>query len=188
MIGSLTAIQQHLESLGRARLLDLLAPGTGRARTRLMLGELGLESRPEIEDLYAWHDGTETSPSAALGDIALFPGFYLLNLTDACTNYRAFAPDARWTQGWFPVFADGGGDFHVVDLRPQAGGVVRHFMIDQDNHPIVFESIVRMVETIASAYDAGTIYVGDDGYLTVNDEAFARLARTHNPSVAWWAA
>lgn len=44
------------------------------------------------------------------------PGFYLLSLQEAIASYKVFVSDARWRTGWFSVFADGGGDFYVVDF------------------------------------------------------------------------
>ena len=88
---------------------------------RSSLAAVGLTSIRELEELYGWKNGTSIAGVAAVDDIHLFPGFYLLSIEDAVANYRAFAPDARWMGGWLPVFANGGGDFYVLDLNTSAG-------------------------------------------------------------------
>ncbi|BBE22195.1 hypothetical protein MN0502_10780 [Arthrobacter sp. MN05-02] len=42
------------------------------------------------------------------------PGSYLLSLEEALSDYDTFKNDARWSPSYFPVFADGGGDFYVL--------------------------------------------------------------------------
>jgi len=150
-----------------------------------MLKQLELGSDRALEELYAWHDGTATPPSVRLGDISLIPGFYLLSLKDACTNYRAFVEDPRWEVGWFPILADGGGDFYVVDLSHGDSAVV-HFMIDQEQHPKVFLSVARMIETFAEAFDVGAFFIDPNGHLAMHDEQFALVARELNPGIAGW--
>ena len=186
MNAALVSIDRSLRVLRRTILLDLLAPPIGKERVRRTLVHAELPPSREMEELYAWHGGTVFPAQTRLGDIYLVPGFYLLTLSDAITNYRAFEDHERWTRGWIPLFADGGGDFYVVDLRPEGGGAVRHFMIDQEQHPVIYESITAMMETAAAAFDAGVYFVDGDGYLNLNDEEFAKLASDRNPSVAWW--
>jgi cell wall assembly regulator SMI1 len=183
---ALVSLEQHLFAFGRTRLLSLLADGIGPDQVRAMLAELDLESREDVETLYSWHDGTLRSDSATIGQITVFPGFYLLSLADGCANYRAFAPDSRWREGWLPLFADGGGDFYVINLRPPSDGVIRHFRIDAAEHPVEFESLALMIHTLAEAYETKAFFLNSDGDLDIADDAFARLAAAINPGVAWW--
>lgn len=136
--------------------------------------------------MYGWRNGTATAGVAAVDDIHLFPGFYLLSLEDALANYRAFAADPRWTVGWLPLFANGGGDFYIVDLSQPAAAPVRHFRIDESEHPIEFGSVQSLVATLAAAFERGIFFVDSSGYLEMDDLVFAGVAAELNPDIAWW--
>jgi len=140
----------------------------------------------DLETMYSWHDGSEASRASSLDDLHLFPGFYLLSLDDAVANYRAFVGDARWEDGWFPMFANGGGDFYVLETAGSNAGSIRHFRIDEREHPIEFESLAEMLTTLAEAFQQGVFYVDDHGYLEMDDLKFAALAAQLNPTVPWW--
>ncbi|MFT3943628.1 MAG: hypothetical protein QM705_07370 [Ancrocorticia sp.] len=126
---SLGSIEGSLRRLGRVVLLDSLREGIPSETVRSLLARVGLESFPELEALYAWRDGTDTD-GVKLGEIDIFPGFYLLSLEDAILNYQAFVGDMRWQVGWLPLFADGGGDFYVIDLGMESGRPIRGFWIE----------------------------------------------------------
>jgi hypothetical protein len=182
----LADIEALLRQLGRRALLAALKPGLDAEHVQSLLGGVGLPSLPEVESLYGWKDGTETAGIKAVDDIHLFPGFYFLSLEDAVSNYRAFVSDQRWTPGWIPVFANGGGDFYLIDVSDDMAGVVRHFRIEEAEHPIEFLTVGDMLATIGVAYDRGIFFVDGDGYLEMDDAAFASLAAEMNPRVPWW--
>ncbi len=183
---ALVEIEAALERLGRRVLLDALRVGIDADRVRALLAACGLTSVRDVEALYAWHDGTETTGVASVDDIHLFPGFYLLSLEDAVANYRAFVEDPRWAQGWLPLFANGGGDFYVVELSGGGQGAVRHFRIEEVEHPIEFSSLADMIDTLAVGFDRRVFFVDSGGYLEMDDLAFAALAAELNPGVSWW--
>jgi cell wall assembly regulator SMI1 len=147
----------------------------------------GLPGEASVEALYSWRDGTQTA-GATLDDIQLFPGFYFLSLEEAIANYRAFVADPRWRPEWFPLFANGGGDFYLVDLGGQLSGSVRHFRIEESEHPVEFRSLPDMMRTLADAFDKGVFFVHPDGYIEMDDLRFATLAAELNPGVPWWTA
>lgn len=183
---SLATIEKALQRLGRRVLLESLQEGVPAEAVRSSLGGVGLSSSLELEALYGWRNGTSTDGVVAVDDIHLFPGFYLLSLEDAAANYRAFANDARWTAGWLPLLANGGGDFYFLDLNEPGGGSVSHFRIEETEHPIEFGSLQAMLETLAVAFDRGVFFVDPGGYLEMDDLVFARVAAEFNPDVAWW--
>ena len=206
---ALSQIEASLQGLERDVLAGALRPGLPGEAVRSALGSVGLAvnywateharlsltwssyylpaSGDEMEQLYDWHGGTSTAGIAAVDDIHLFPGFYLLSIEDAIANYRAFVTDERWTPGWLPIFANGGGDFYVADLGSAAGSPVRHFRIDEVEHPIEFPSLGAMVSTLAQAFEREIFFVDQHGYLDMDDLIFGSLAAKLNPDVAWWA-
>lgn len=167
--------------------MALLRAGAAPERVRAVLAECGLSSVREVETLYGWHDGSDTSRATTLDDLHLCPGFYLLSLDDAAASYRTFVTDPRWAHGWLPLFANGGGDFYVLETAGSNAGSVRHFRIDEGEHPVEFESLTAMLETLAEALEQGVFYVDDrSGYLEMDDLKFATLAAGVNPTVRWW--
>jgi hypothetical protein len=183
---ALAGIETALKGLRRHVLLRALKEGLEAGHTRSLLQGFGLPSSGEVQALYAWKNGTQTMGVESLDDIHLFPGFYFLSLEDAIANYGAFVGDARWTPGWLPVFANGGGDFYVTDLSGDLPGVVRHFRIEESEHPIEFVSVVDMLKTIAAGFERKVFFVDPNGYLDMDDLAFATVAGELNPRVPWW--
>lgn len=186
LIAPLTDIEKAFETLKRNVLLEALRPGIDADRVRSLLGEFRLPVSSHLEELYAWHDGTGTTGVASLDDIHFFPGFYFLSLEDAVANYRAFVSDPRWMPGWLPIFANGGGDFYVTDLSGEPAGVVRHFRIEESEHPVEFLTIGSMLTTIAAGFEQTVFFVDGNGYLEMNDLDYAAVAARLNPGVPWW--
>jgi hypothetical protein len=89
---------------------------------------------------------------------------------------------------WLPVFANGGGDFYVVDFS--SGSDLEHpvvgFMLDEAEHPIEYESLPAMIATIAECFEEGAFFVDDRGYLEVDDGRHVEIARRNNPRLAIW--
>ena len=183
---ALSKIERGLVRLGRQILLNSLQAGLQGVEVRSMLGSIGLPSTPELETLYGWRNGTSTKGISALGDIWLTPGFYLESLEDAALNYLTFVGDSRWTPGWLPIFANGGGDFYVIDLTASGAGAIRHFRIDEVEHPIEFSSLRSFMETVAEGFERRIFYVDSDGYLEMDDLDFVDLAMEMNSDVAYW--
>ena len=185
LVDALASIERGLDRLGRHALLRALRPGVSVGQTRDLLSSAGLPSSEQVETVYEWRDGTDTS-GGSLDDIHVFPGFYFLSAEDAVANYRAFVADPRWSPGWLPLFANGGGDFYVVDLGSDVPDLIRHFRIDESEHPLEFESLAAMLSTLAAGFDRSVFFVDSNGYLEMDDLAFASLAAELNPRVPWW--
>ncbi|KJQ53834.1 hypothetical protein RS85_02386 [Microbacterium sp. SA39] len=185
LLHSLSAIEEANRNLGRTTLLQQLQNGTSADRVRDSLNSIGLRSTEEIEALYGWHDGIADT-DAAIGRITLWPAFYFTSLEETVANYRAFVDDARWTPGWLPLFANGGGDFYVVDLSTPGDTPIRLFLIDEDEHPIEFMSLTAMFATLEEAFRRGCFYLTPEGVFRKDYPAFGKLAAEMNPDVAWW--
>ncbi len=123
-----------------------------------------------------------------LDDMHLVPGFYLCSLDEALTNLRAFDADDRWSTGWLPVMADGGGDFVVADCSAgdATSAPVRRFRLEESEHPVEYASVTAMLRPFAAAFERGVFVVDADGYLEMDDNHDATLAAELNPDVRWW--
>lgn len=182
---TLSSIVIALRHLNRNILLRSLQDGISVQVLRSALRGVGISSTPQLEELYNWKDGTSTA-GVTLDDIQLFPGFYMLSIEDSVKNYSAFVADPRWRTGWLPLFANGGGDFYILDIETTPTGQIRHFRIEESEHPVEFTSLVSMMATLATAYERGIFYVDPNGYLEMVDLTFGKLAAELNPDVEWW--
>lgn len=186
LTASLEDVENGLQRLQRSVLLGALQPGLNTERVGSLLGQIGLSASGQVEALYGWRDGTRTAGVGSLDDIHFFPGFYLLSMEDAVANYRVLVADQRWTPGWLPIFANGGGDFYVTDLGGSMSGVVRHFRIEEAEHPVEFLTIRDMLATIAAGFERELFFIDGSGYLDMDDLAYVALAAELNPRVPWW--
>ena len=187
------AIQQALQRFDAAirigtppSVLQLLGPGIDAELVRTELASRALPTSAELEALYEWHNGTNASPETLLGSMWLLPGFYLLSLDESIADYDTFKNDAQWNASYFPVFADGGGDFYVLDFAHETEPPIRRFYSEWAEQPLEYESLSAMIETAAAAFEAKAIHVNGAGYVDVDDEAFAIIAAQMNPRVSWW--
>jgi cell wall assembly regulator SMI1 len=172
-------IDHGLAKLQRARTIELLRPGTTAQRVTETLERTGLSCANDLVSLYEWHDGTDATTGATLDDLHLFPGYYLLTLDDAAANYKAFKNDERWDRDWFPILANGGGDFYAVVCSEggQDRGRVLHFRLEDTDRSVEFSSVSQLLATLAAGYDEGVFFVDDRGYLEMQDTLFAALAK-----------
>ncbi|MBB2974948.1 hypothetical protein FHX49_000489 [Microbacterium endophyticum] len=182
---SLDRVEAALRVLDRHVLLDALQEGLSGAAAGEQLAGVGLVATEELEQLYRWRNGTSATV-ASLDDIQIFPGYSFLSIEEAVANYRVFLADRRWVEGWFPVFANGGGDFYFVDLKAAQSRAVRHFCIDELEYPPEFLSLSAMIQTLAECFERGVFFVDPNGYLEMDDQAFIELAAEMNPDVAYW--
>ncbi len=179
----LSRVQSGLERLGRGATLEALQPGLSPTQTRQFLQAAGLPADAQTEAIYSWRDGTRTS-GLRLDGLQIFPGFYFLSIEDAIHNYRAFDSDPRWRPSWLPLFANGGGDFYLVDFGDPSRPM-RHFRIEETEHPIEFGSLSDMMMTLAGGFERSVFFVDGQGF-EMDDLKFATLAAELNPRVTWW--
>ena len=132
----LATIETALQRLDRQALLRSLQAGLSAEDVRSSIGAVALPSSPVLEALYGWRNGTSTTGDVTLDDIHILPGFYLLSIEDAIASYRAFVTDSRWRPGWLPLFANGGGDFYVLDLSSPAASPIRHSGLRNPSIPL----------------------------------------------------
>ncbi|GAB97727.1 hypothetical protein BJY21_002766 [Kineosphaera limosa] len=180
----LVEIWDGLTRLRQLQTTDGLQPGLNREAVSRGLGRHGLPTDSSVESLYGWRNGTRTA-GLTLGQMWLFPNFYLLPLQDALANLETFRTNPRWHDQWLPLFADGGGDFYLVDFS-SGGRPIRHFRLDETEQPIEHSSLEKMLETLAAAFREGIFFNDDEGYLDMDFDAFSALAARIDPGILWW--
>lgn len=166
----------------------LLQDGIDAQEVKAASEGLPLRLPQELVALYGWRNGTRSAEGDILDDLHFMPGYYLLSLEESLTHYRAFKDDERWKPNWFPILANGGGDFYAVGCTTGAEerAPVIGFLLDEPEQPIEYASVTSMMLTIAQCYEAGAYFLSEDGYLEVDDEAVVPIGRKFNPDVPIW--
>ncbi|GHD83115.1 cell wall assembly regulator SMI1 [Salinibacterium amurskyense] len=188
--GDLSVLLDRIENvqgnLGRAAFMESLQPGIAAGTVRSLLADAGLQSTRELEELYGWRNGVTTDNRAAIGEITIYPGFFMRALGDALLDYRALVVDPRWSPSWFPFLTDAGGDFYFVDLQGSENQPVRRFRLVEAEHPVEYESLTSFTATLCEAYERKLFFIEQGKYLDMDDYAFNDLAAELNPAVDWW--
>ena len=185
MLPDLDAIVSHLSDLDRP-VVDLLQPGLATEEVAATLKSLSVTPPNELFGLYGWCNGTKVLKGDNLDDLHFFPGFYFLSLEDALKTYLAFESESRWNKKWFPLFANGGGDFYAIScsIAKCDHGEITGFLLGEAEQVVEFESLVAMIATVRKCYDTGVYWVSEAGYLEADDRRQAQIAKQLNPHLA----
>jgi len=148
----------------------------------------GLEPTKELVELYKWRNGTPVEEGTMLDDVQIIPGYHFLSLKDAISSYLAMKDDNRWNPSWFPVFANGGGDFYAVDLSQSDGesAPIVGFILGEIEQEIEYQSLTTMLLTFSECFEKGVVFKTEDGYLEMDDDQQAEIAMRNNPEVEFW--
>ncbi|NML04557.1 SMI1/KNR4 family protein [Sphingomonas sp. G-3-2-10] len=161
---------------------DRPRPGTSAAF--LTLSSLGLDCPADLSALYGLIGGFDTPTSATIGEITLFPGYYMLSLDEAVETYRSISADEQWDRRWLPFLASGGGDFYAVicDEPSHDHGAVVGFLLGEPEQTVEFSTIGAMLETISAAYSEGVFYLTGDHHLKADYPKMRGIARRVQPN------
>lgn len=186
MIAALDRIVAQLARSGRA-VVGKLQPGLSPSEIASFESKFPFAFTRELDALYQWRDGTRVQEGDLLGPAYLFPGFYLLSLEEAAQTYAERKDSQQWQEGWFPAFADGGGDFYVVPCVADKVdvAVVIGFIHGEPEQVIEYESLAAMMQTLDACYSQGAFFV-DDGELEIDDDKHRKIAHRFNPQVEAW--
>lgn len=186
MINALDRILAWLSRNGRAAATKL-QPGLTPAYIAAEESKLPFALPRELETMYQWRNGTEVNEGDLLGQAYLFPGFYLLSLDEALQTYSELKGSSQWKKHWFPIFANGGGDFYVVPCEQNKvdSAEVIGFIHGEPDQTVEYESVTAMLETLAGCYDNGAFYIDDDE-LELDDDKHRVVAHRFNPGVEEW--
>lgn len=187
MYNQLNSIVNYLDEWG-FKLKDKLCNPLSKDDVFLLFSRIGFEPSIELVSLYQWHDGVIADSNVPLCDIQLFPGFHFLRLEDAIEKYMMFRNNSAWCVSWFPLFANGGGDFYVIDFGVKINDAhpIIGFVLGEESQDIEFSSLENMINTYYEGYRSNIIFKTCDGYLEQDDERFIEIAKKYNPDISFW--
>ncbi|WP_158826729.1 SMI1/KNR4 family protein [Mucilaginibacter lacusdianchii] len=149
---------------------------------------LNLTFNDELKELYFVADGTDFQAMTPSGFTGLIPIHSFLSLSDAVEYYRQsmeyeesfhnHTKDFEPGKQLFPFLEDGAGNCYWVDLNegtPSYGRIYWTNTFGQEPD-YTYNSLTRMFEVIAEAYQKDIMFLDEDGYLDCDFEAFDKLS------------
>ena len=184
---TLETILNYLRSLD-APVCSFFNKGLEEHEISNMFHVSGLKLTKEIIELYKWRNGTQVDSDKTLGEVEIIPGFHFLSLSDAISSYIAMKDDKRWSVSWFPIFANGGGDFYALELvkSKDVPSPIVGFMMGEVEQELEYESLDSMLLTFKECFEKEVVFKTKEGYLEMDDEKQAQIAKKHNPKIEFW--
>ena len=181
----LDEIEKCLQQLNHP-CVDHLNPGITSLKIQELFEEIPLQPNQDLRALYIWRNGSEDSEGITLGELAFFPGFYLMSLEESIQTYLELRETDAWDKSWFPIFASGGGDFYAMNLAPEAQGQILGVYVYEEEAQVEYRSLKSMLTNFKVCYEQGIIFRNEQGYLDMDYRKHAEIAHKINPDVKIW--
>ena len=181
----LNEIEKCLQQLDHS-CLDYLNPGISSQQIQELFKEIPLQPTQDLRTLYTWRNGSKDSEGITLGELAFFPGFYLMSLEESIQTYLELKETDDWEKSWFPIFASGGGDFYAMNLDPESQGQIHGVYVYEEEPQVEYLSLKSMLATLKTCYEQGIIFRNEQGYLNMDYRKHAEIAHKINPDVKIW--
>ena len=181
----LNEIEKSLQQLDHP-CVDHLNPGISSQQIQELFEEIPLHPTQDLRALYTWRNGSKDCEGITLGELAFFPGFYLMSLEESIQTYLELRERNGWDKFWFPIFASGGGDFYAMNLAPEAQGQILGFYVFEEEGQVEYWSLKSMLATLKACYEQGIIFRNEQGYLDMDYRKHAEIAHEINPDVKIW--
>ncbi len=181
----LNEIEKCLQQLDHS-CVDHLNPGISSQQIQEFFEKIPLQPNQDLRALYTWRNGSKDSEGITLGELAFFPGFYLMSLEESIQTYLELRERNGWDKSWFPIFASGGGDFYAMNLAPEAQGQILGFYVFEEEAQVEYRSLESMLATLKACYEQGIIFRNEQGYLDMDYRKHAEIAHDINPDLKIW--
>ena len=181
----LNEIEKCLQQLDHS-CVDHLNPGLSSQKIQELFEKIPLHPTQDLRALYTWRNGSKDCEGITLGELAFFPGFYLMSLEESIQTYLELRETDAWGKSRFPIFASGGGDFYAMNLAPEAQGQILGFYVFEEETQVEYQSLKSMLATLKACYEQGIIFRNEQGYLDMDYRKHAEIAHDINPEVKIW--
>ena len=181
----LNEIEKSLQQLDHSCVVHL-NPGISSQQIQELFEKIPLQPTQDLRSLYTWRNGSKDCEGITLGELAFFPGFYLMSLEESIQTYLELRETDAWGKSWFPIFASGGGDFYAMNLAPEAQGQILGFYVFEEEGQVEYRSLKSMLATLKACYEQGIIFRNEQGYLDMDYRKHAEVAHDINPEVKIW--
>lgn len=181
----LDKIETSLQQLHHS-CVDHLNPGLSFQKIQELFEEIPLQPNQDLHAFYAWRNGSKDSDGITLGELAFFPGFYLMSLEESIQTYMELRARNGWDKSWFLIFASGGGDFYAMNLAPEAQGQIHGVYVYEEEPQVEYRSLESMLTALKNCYEQGIIFRNEQGYLDMDYRKHAEIAHDINPDLKIW--
>ena len=181
----LNEIEKSLQQLDHS-CVDHLNPGISSQQIQELFEKIPLQPTQDLRALYTWRNGSKDCEGITLGELAFFPGFYLMSLEESIQTYLELRARDAWDKSWFPIFASGGGDFYAMNLAPEAQGQILGIYVFEEEAEVEYRSLKSMLATLKACYEQGIIFRNEQGYLDMDYRKHAEIAHDINPDLKIW--
>lgn len=181
----LNEIEKCLQKLNHS-CVDHLNPGISSQQIQELFEKIPLQPTQDLRALYTWRNGSKDCEGITLGELAFFPGFYLMSLEESIQTYLELRARDAWDKSWFPIFASGGGDFYAMNLAPEAQGQILGIYVFEEEAEVEYRSLKSMLATLKACYEQGIIFRNEQGYLDMDYRKHAEIAHDINPDLKIW--
>ena len=181
----LNEIEKSLQQLDHS-CVEHLNPGLTSQKIQELFEEIPLQLNQDLHALYTWRNGSKDSDGITLGELAFFPGFYLMSLEESIQTYLELRARDVWNKFWFPIFASGGGDFYAMNLAPESQGQIHGVYVYEEEPQVEYRSLKSMLTTFKVCYEQGVIFRNKQGCLDMYYRKHAEIAHDINPEVKIW--
>ena len=182
---ALNEIEKSLQQLDHL-CVDHLNPGISSQQIQELFEKIPLHPTQDLHALYTWRNGSKDCEGITLGELAFFPGFYLMSLEESIQTYLELRERNGWDKFWFPIFASGGGDFYAMNLAPEAQGQIHGVYVYEEEPQVEYQSLESMLATLKACYEQGIIFRNEQGYLDMDYREHAEIAHDINPDLKIW--
>ena len=181
----LNEIEKCLQQLDHP-CVDHLNPGISSQQIQELFEEIPLQPTQDLRALYTWRNGSKDCEGITLGELAFFPGFYLMSLEESIQTYLELRETDAWGKSWFPIFASGGGDFYAMNLAPEAQSHILGLYVYEEEPQVEYKSLESMLIILKVSYEQGIIFRNEQGYLDMDYRKHAEIAHDINPDQKIW--
>ncbi|MFS9038126.1 SMI1/KNR4 family protein [Streptococcus timonensis] len=185
IIQLLNEIEKCLQQLDHP-CVDHLNLGITSLKIQELFEKIPLQLTQDLRALYTWRNGSKDCEGITLGELAFFPGFYLMSLEESIQTYLELRETDAWGKSWFPIFASGGGDFYAMNLAPEAQGQILGFYVFEEESQVEYWSLESMLTALKNCYEQGIIFRNEQGYLDMDYRKHAEIAHDINPDLKIW--
>ena len=182
---ALNEIEKSLQQLDHL-CVDHLNPGISSQQIQELFEKIPLHPTQDLHALYTWRNGSKDSEGITLGELAFFPGFYLMSLEESIQTYLELRETDAWDKFWFPIFASGGGDFYAMNLASEGQGQILGFYVYEEEPQVEYQSLESMLQTFKECYKQGIIVQNEQGYLDMDYRKHSEIAHDINPELKIW--
>ncbi len=167
-----------------------IQPGLSENEIAVRLQAVPFKLSREFVELYQWHNGVLLTDGDEDDDDSFFEYHRFLPLDEALDVFQESYPIMKEfyeLTDWVQVFQDPAGDGYGISggKEMQAESPVV-FLFEGEGVQVVFDSLAKMTETVAAAFDEGAMTWQEEGEMDTDFFAWGEIAHRLNPGIQYW--